>query len=87
VNPPWNRESTAALQQGLRQAACGITELWVASVGIGGHLNRRDVQQITDGDRAATRAEHDVLACALNDRLSGQGKNHPIALWRDLPAT
>ena len=48
-------ESAAALQEGLALAHWTITDLWVASVGMGGSFARSDVEHITDGTRDATR--------------------------------
>ena len=48
-------ESAAALQEGLALAHWTITDLWVASVGMGGSFARSDVAHITDGTRDATR--------------------------------
>ena len=79
-------DSTAALQGGFRRSGWTTNDLWVAAVGIGGELRRGDVDAITGGHRPATRAEHDVLATALNDHFVDQGHNRPVALWNDLEA-
>ena len=77
-------ESAATLREGLALAHWTITDLWVASVGIGGSFARRDVEHITTGTRDATQAEHDVLAAAVNDHLSEQGLDQPVDYWHDL---
>jgi hypothetical protein len=74
-------ESTAALQRGFGQSTWTISDLWVAVVGIGGDLRRSDVVDITAGDRAATRGEHNMIATALNDYFTDHGHDHPVALW------
>ena len=77
-------ESAAALQEGLALAHWTVTDLWVASVGIGGSFARTDVEHITAGTRDATQPEHDVLAAAVNDHLTDQGLDHPVGYWHDL---
>jgi hypothetical protein len=77
-------ESAAALQVGLALAHWTITDLWVASVGIGGSFARTDVELITAGTRDATQPEHDILAAAVNDHLTDQGLDHPVDYWHDL---
>jgi hypothetical protein len=77
-------ESAAALQEGLALAHWTITDLWVASVGMGGSFARTDVEHITDGTRDATQAEHNILAAAVNDHLTDQGLDHPVDYWHDL---
>lgn len=80
-------ESTAAINAGLQHAHWSTTDLWFAALGVGGGLSRADIEQITDGRRDATSAEHDVLAAALNDHFVDEGGDHPVAYWRDLPPT
>jgi hypothetical protein len=77
-------ESSAALRQGLALAHWTITDLWVASIGIGGSFARADVALITAGTQHATQPEHDILAAAVNDHLSGAGLDHPVDYWHDL---
>ena len=79
-----SQSSTAALQAGFARSHMTVTDLWLAAAGIGGFLNRTDVAQIADGRRAATAAEHDVLASALNDCFVGRHEDHPVRYWRDL---
>ena len=77
-------ESTAALQQGFRLTGWTVGELWLAAAGIGGALDRRDIEGITSGRRGATPVEHDIIAAALNDYFVDHGHNHPVAFWREL---
>jgi hypothetical protein len=72
-------ESVAALQEGLTLAHWTITDLWVASVGMGGSFARTDVALIT-----AAQPNHDILAAAVNDHLCDQGLDHPVGYWHDL---
>lgn len=84
MTDPSSAESTAALQVGFRLTGWTLRELWMAAAGIGGALRRRDIQDITDGARPATRTEHDVLASALNDFFVARGDDHPVPLWDEL---
>jgi hypothetical protein len=77
-------ESTQAIRDGLERAHWGISDLWVAALGVGGSFTRPEVEQIVEGRRPATRTEHDILAAALNDHFTGLGENHPIRYWRQL---
>lgn len=86
VDLPSSLESTLALQRGLRDSGWTISQLWTAAVGIGGGFHRHDIEDISAGQRPATPAEHDILASALNEYFVDRGQDHPVALWRDLPA-
>jgi hypothetical protein len=77
-------ESTAALRTGLARARWNVTDLWIASLGIGGSFNRAEVEDITDGSTKATPLEHDILAAALNGHFTGRGQEHPVRYWCDL---
>jgi hypothetical protein len=77
-------DSTASLRSGLRRSGLSVRELWVAAMGIGGAILPHDIEDITEGDRAATPQEHDVLAAALNDHFTDLGEDHPVARWADL---
>ena len=61
--------SVDVLREGLQRARWTITDLWVAALSIGGDLSRRDIEQITGGERPATPTEHDLLATALKLHL------------------
>jgi hypothetical protein len=63
-----------------------VTDLWVATVGIGGDLSRYDLAAIVAGSSPATPMEHDTIAVALNDRLVELGEGRPVAYWDELPA-
>jgi hypothetical protein len=77
-------ESAAAVRLGLRLAHWTISDLWVASTGIGGRFTQSDVEAIVSGTHDATRGEHDILAAALNDHLVGLGGDQPVQYWDDL---
>jgi hypothetical protein len=77
--------SAAAIREGLGLAAWNVTDLWIASVGIGGGFTRDEITNIADGTTDATALEHDILAAALNDHFTDKGQNHPVQYWRDLP--
>lgn len=79
-------ESTAVILRGLDLAHWTITDLWVASAGMGGSFTRADIEHIADGTADATPLQHDILAAALNDHLDDLGQQHPVNYWRDLPS-
>jgi hypothetical protein len=76
--------SIDVIREGLQRARWTITDLWVAALSIGGDLSRRDIEQITGGERPATPIEHDILATALNDHFMDLGEAHPILCWAQL---
>lgn len=76
--------STAALVAGFGRAEWTSYRFWVESVGIGGRLRRGDIDAILTGRRAATAAEHDILAAALNGYLVDSDPGHPVPYWSDL---
>jgi hypothetical protein len=84
VDLPASAESTATLQHGLQRTGWSIDQFWIAAIGIGGGFHYYDVQDIASGERAATPAEHDILASALNDYFVDRGQDHPVTLWQDL---
>jgi hypothetical protein len=77
-------ESAAVIRGGLERADWSVTDLWIASVGVGGGFTRDEITNIADGSVAATAHEHDVLAAALNDHFTAEGEDHPVRYWRDL---
>jgi hypothetical protein len=80
-------DSYRVIREGLLRARWSVTDLWVASIGIGGAFVQTDVQHIADGRRAPNQVEHDILASALNDHFTGRGEGHPVLYWRDLAGT
>ena len=77
-------ESATAIRTGLELAQWNVTDLWVASIGIGGSFAQAEVEHIADGSRDATQIEHDILAAALNEHLPHRGAGHPVRYWDDL---
>jgi hypothetical protein len=75
--------SSAIVTDSLSQLGWSVRDLWVAAIGIGGNLSRRDVETIAAGTRVASRAEHNILVAALNDGFTDLGQNHPLAHWTD----
>jgi hypothetical protein len=78
-------ESAAVIRSGLDLAHWSLTDLWIASVGIGGAFTPDEIAHIADGTTDATSLQHDILATALNDHFTGQGNDHPVRYWDDLP--
>jgi hypothetical protein len=77
-------ESAAVIRHGLDLAHLSITDLWVASVGIGGGFTRYEITHIAAGTIGSTPLQHDILAAALNDHFTAAGQNHPVRYWREL---
>ena len=75
----------AHLRQGMQDVQWGVSDLWVASVAIGAYMGNEDIERITKGRQEPSPLEYDVLASALNERLSDMGLDHPIRYWSDLP--
>jgi hypothetical protein len=63
------------------------TDLWIASVALGGNLALGEVSAITAGDRTPTRAQYEVLAAALNEHFTTQGQGQPVPTWEGRPRT
>ena len=76
--------SADVIRRGLDRAQWNLTDLWIASVGIGGGFTRDQIAHITDGTTDATSLEHDILATALNDHFTDHGQNHPVQYWDQL---
>jgi hypothetical protein len=80
-------DRSQVLRDGLRHVHWQLSDLWIASIALGGHLDLSDVTNITSGLRAPSRAEYNVLATALNEQFLDLGQNHPLAYWDDLRPT
>jgi hypothetical protein len=77
-------DSTTALAAGFRRSGLTTTGVWLRAMGIGGDLRQSDVAALTTGGRLATRAEHDLVAAALNEHFVELGQNHPVPYWAEL---
>jgi hypothetical protein len=77
--------SGAVVSHGLDRLGWTTIDLWVAAIGIGGSLGRRDIAAIADGSRTATPIEHDILVAALNDAFTDGGQDHPLLYWDEGP--
>jgi len=75
----------AYLTDGLRGTGWVTTDLWIATVGLGGRLDLSDVRNITFGQREPSRQEYNMLALALNEQFHDLGKDHPMHYWEELP--
>ena len=78
--------SAAAISAGLDLAHWTTTDLWHATIGVGGGFSPAHVAELASGSRAAHRVEHDILAATLNDHFTDHGRNHPVPYWNQLPA-
>jgi hypothetical protein len=60
------------------QADLTPDELWWAYFALGGNATPRTVAGYLNGDAVPGRSDHDVLAHALNERLTDLGQNSPV---------
>jgi len=80
-----SRASAAAIREGLERSHWNATDLWRATLGIGGAFSTWEVEGLASGQRESTEIEHDILASALNDHFADEGSHHPVPYWSDLP--
>jgi hypothetical protein len=69
------------IRDGVHDACWTDTDLWIASIALGGSLDLGDVIAITAGDRPPTRRQYDVFAVALNEHFGDLGHDHPVPAW------
>jgi hypothetical protein len=74
----------AALRAGLALSGLGLSDLWMAYVGIGGSLTSAELEEALQGRRSLSDHEHDVVAQALNDHFTSIGQDHPVAYSHEL---
>jgi hypothetical protein len=74
-----------ALTAGLRDAAWGPDDLWLAAVGLGSDVGRRELREILGGEGALAAIQYDTLAAALNDRFLALGQDRPVPYSNVLP--
>ena len=65
----------AHLREGMRNVHWHVSDLWVASVGIGGYMGNSDVEAITC---ATVRSQHTLLRCARSHMGMSQPCTHVI---------
>jgi hypothetical protein len=73
--------SARAIREGLVLAQWTTTELWRATLAIGGSFTVAHVTDIASGVTDATSVEHDVLATTFNEHFAGLGGDHPVPTW------
>jgi hypothetical protein len=76
--------SSTAIAAGLELAHWTSIDLWRAALGVGGALNPAAVADLAIGERPASQVEHDILATALNDHFTDEGRDHPVPYWSQL---
>jgi hypothetical protein len=75
----------AHLREGRAAASWRPSDLWVASLGMGGAvLGAADVEAVADGRRFPSAGEYTTLAVTLNERLADLGRPGTVPRWRDL---
>ena len=84
TEPPVDRESGSTLHTGFRNSGLTSAGLWLRAMSIGGWFRQAELTSLTSGDRRATRAEHDLVAAALNEHFFDLGQDHPVPYWEAL---
>jgi hypothetical protein len=57
--------------------------LWIDYVGVGGMAALEHFRRMLTGARPMSRVEHDMIACALNERFAEAGFGQPVAYLGD----
>ena len=73
-----------SLRAGLALSGMTYEQLWVSYIGLGGTLDRDQLQTSLEGKSPLGSYEHDMVAQALNDHFTERGLNHPVAYAREL---
>ncbi len=73
-----NRSQHPALDAYRRRAGFTPSELWWAYFTLGGNATPRTVARYLAGSIEPHRTDHDLLAHALNERLTQLGQDSPV---------
>jgi hypothetical protein len=76
--------SACALRAGFSLSEMSPHELWAASLGLGGSMRLDELVATLDLRREPRRAEHDIVAAALNDWFHDHGGLHVVAYSDEL---
>jgi len=71
------------LEAGRQLAGLNVTDLWIAYVGLGGSAPESALHGYLDGAVVPAR-EHDLVALAINERLTDLGIAHRLPFREDL---
>jgi hypothetical protein len=71
------------LEKARREVGLSVSELWWRYFAIGGMSNELEVEAILYQALVPTESDRDLLAVALNERISELGGDHPIPYSND----
>lgn len=71
------------LEKARRDVGLSVSELWWRYFAIGGMSNELEVEAILYQALVPTESDRDLLAVALNERISELGGDHPIPYSND----
>lgn len=67
-----------ALEEARRAGGLSISELWLRYFELGGMSSPLELEAVLQEALVPSRHDRDVIAVALNERLSELGRDHPI---------
>jgi hypothetical protein len=84
VDPPcvprsWRRGPV--LERARCMAGWSLDGLWCECFSLGGNLDVDELADVLSGARGLDRAEHDVIAVALNEQFADAGFGNPVDYW------
>jgi len=71
------------LEKARRDADLSVSELWWRYFALGGMRNELEIEAILYEALIPTVSDRDLLAVALNERISELGGDHPVAYSDD----
>ena len=71
------------LEKARRDAGLSVSELWWRYFALGGMRNELEVEAILYQALVPTESDRDLLAVALNERISELGGDHPVPYSQD----
>lgn len=75
------RAAAAILEAAFRVTGLALEELWLDYFALGGDVAPSRLEEMMAGEAVLSRADHDRLAVALNERLAHAGWGRPLAYW------
>jgi len=71
-----------ALEHARQAAGLSTADLWVRYFGLGGMASDHELIAYMSGASQPSRIDHDLIAQALNEEFSAQGRDWPMAYTR-----
>jgi len=78
-------DALGLLEQTRRSVGLSLDELWMRYFALGGMGTSLEIEAYLFGALVAPPHEHDLLAVALNERISELGGDHPVPYDGDVP--